>query len=43
MAFAMAALRSQGEVEILDCENVTTSFPGFAGLAAQAGLRIRAG
>jgi 3-phosphoshikimate 1-carboxyvinyltransferase len=43
MAFAMAALRSQGEIDILDCENVTTSFPGFAALAAQAGLRIRAG
>jgi 3-phosphoshikimate 1-carboxyvinyltransferase len=43
MAFAMAALRSQGDIDILDCENVTTSFPGFAGLAAQAGLRIRAG
>jgi len=43
MAFAMAALRSQGEIEILDCENVTTSFPGFAALAVQAGLRIRAG
>jgi 3-phosphoshikimate 1-carboxyvinyltransferase len=43
MAFAMAALRSQGEIDILDCENVTTSFPGFAALAVQAGLRIRAG
>jgi len=43
MAFAMAALRSQGEIDILDCENVNTSFPGFAGLAAHAGLRIRTG
>jgi 3-phosphoshikimate 1-carboxyvinyltransferase len=42
MAFAMAGLRSRGEIEILDCENVNTSFPGFAALAAQAGLLIRA-
>jgi 5-enolpyruvylshikimate-3-phosphate synthase len=43
MAFAMAALRAQGELDILDCENVNTSFPGFAGQAAQAGLHIRTG
>jgi 3-phosphoshikimate 1-carboxyvinyltransferase len=43
MAFAMAALRAQGEIDILDCENVNTSFPGFAGQAAQAGLHIRTG
>jgi 3-phosphoshikimate 1-carboxyvinyltransferase len=43
MAFAMAALRSQGEIEILDCENVNTSFPGFADLAAQTGLSIVSG
>jgi len=43
MAFAMAALRSQGEIEILDCENVSTSFPGFVELAAKAGLSIESG
>jgi 3-phosphoshikimate 1-carboxyvinyltransferase len=41
MAFAMAALRATGEVVIDDCANVQTSFPGFVGLAAQAGLGIR--
>ncbi len=40
MAFAMAALRAHGEIEIDDCANVNTSFPGFAGLAGQAGLAI---
>ena len=40
MAFAMAALRATGPVEILDCANVNTSFPGFAGIAASAGLGI---
>jgi len=43
MAFAMAALRAQGPLEITDCANVNTSFPGFASLAAAAGLGIRAG
>jgi hypothetical protein len=27
---------------IEDCANVNTSFPGFAALAAQAGLRLQA-
>lgn len=40
MAFAMAALRSSGDIQIQDCANVDTSFPGFAALAAGAGLRI---
>ncbi len=40
MAFAMAALRAQGAIEIHDCANVNTSFPGFVTLAANAGLAI---
>jgi len=40
MSFAMAALRATGPVEIHDCANVDTSFPGFATLAQQAGLAI---
>ena len=40
MSFAMAALRAEQPVTILDCANVNTSFPGFAALAAGAGLRI---
>jgi 3-phosphoshikimate 1-carboxyvinyltransferase len=42
MSFAMAALRAQGVVMIDDCANVNTSFPGFAALAASAGLGIGA-
>ncbi|QIK37381.1 3-phosphoshikimate 1-carboxyvinyltransferase [Caldichromatium japonicum] len=40
MSFAIAALRAQGPIEIRDCANVETSFPGFAQLAARAGLGI---
>jgi len=40
MAFAMAALQAQGPIEISDCANVNTSFPGFVELAGQAGLHI---
>jgi len=40
MAFAMAALRAGAPVEIADCDNVDTSFPGFVDLAASAGLAI---
>lgn len=40
MAFAMAALRASGPLEILDCANVSTSFPGFADLAQKAGLKV---
>lgn len=41
MAFAMAALRAEGAVQIDDCANVNTSFPGFVTLAGTAGLVIR--
>jgi 3-phosphoshikimate 1-carboxyvinyltransferase len=41
MAFAMAALRAGGEIEIADCANVATSFPGFPALSRQAGLGIQ--
>ena len=40
MSFAMAALRSAAPIEVRDCANVNTSFPGFATLAAGAGLVI---
>ena len=40
MAFAMAGLRAEQPITILDCANVDTSFPGFADLAAGAGLGI---
>jgi len=41
MSFAVAALRAEGAIEVRDCANVSTSFPGFAALAAGAGLRIK--
>jgi 3-phosphoshikimate 1-carboxyvinyltransferase len=40
MAFSVAALRASGEIEIRDCANVNTSFPGFVELASAAGLKI---
>lgn len=43
MAFAMAALRAGGTIQIDDCDNVNTSFPGFVELASTAGLSIQAG
>ncbi len=42
MAFAMASLRARGAIEILDVDNVATSFPGFVRLAAACGLQIEA-
>ncbi|MBK1726157.1 3-phosphoshikimate 1-carboxyvinyltransferase [Halorhodospira neutriphila] len=42
MAFAVAALRAQAPVQVDDCENVGTSFPGFVSLMGQAGLEIQA-
>jgi len=41
MAFAMAALCANGEIHIEDCENVNTSFPGFAELATSCGLPVQ--
>lgn len=40
MSFAMAGLRANAEIEIDDCLNVNTSFPGFVDLAASCGLNI---
>jgi len=40
MSFAMAALQASGEIQIRDCRNVGTSFPGFVGAAKQVGLTI---
>jgi 3-phosphoshikimate 1-carboxyvinyltransferase len=40
MSFAIAALRAEAAIEIRDCTNVNTSFPGFAALAAGTGLGI---
>lgn len=43
MAFAVASLRATAPIEILDVDNVATSFPDFAALATSVGLRIDEG
>ncbi len=40
MSFAIAALRAEEQIEILDCANVNTSFPQFVEIARKAGLNI---
>jgi prephenate dehydrogenase/3-phosphoshikimate 1-carboxyvinyltransferase len=42
MSFAVASLQAAGEIAIDDVANVATSFPGFAELATEAGLRVEA-
>lgn len=42
MSFAVAAQLAQGEIQINDCANVNTSFPGFVELSRQAGMRVYA-
>ena len=41
MAFAVASLVADGTITIQDCDNVNTSFPGFAELANSAGMKIK--
>jgi 3-phosphoshikimate 1-carboxyvinyltransferase len=43
MSFAMGALRAEGNMQILNCANVNTSFPDFTGLARKAGLSVSQG
>jgi 3-phosphoshikimate 1-carboxyvinyltransferase len=40
MSFAIAALCAEQEINILDCDHVATSFPGFDALARGLGLQI---
>lgn len=40
MAFVIAALRANGPITIKNCQNVATSFPGFAAMARQAGIEL---
>jgi len=40
MSFAVASLRAAGDIEVTDCANVATSFPGFVDLARSTGIRI---
>ncbi len=41
MAFSVASLRAEGPVEVLDCDNVVTSFPGFVPLLSSVGVRLQ--
>jgi len=40
MAFAIAGLRANAPITILDCANVNTSFPEFKKLATNLGLQL---
>ena len=40
MSFTMASLRASGPLTILDCNNVATSFPGFAELVQGCGIPL---
>jgi 3-phosphoshikimate 1-carboxyvinyltransferase len=42
MSFAIAALRADSEIRVLDADNVATSFPGFDALSRGLGLQISA-
>jgi 3-phosphoshikimate 1-carboxyvinyltransferase len=43
MSFAVASLIADGNIQIENCANVATSFPGFVELAQQAGIHISQG
>ncbi|MGV6816026.1 MAG: 3-phosphoshikimate 1-carboxyvinyltransferase [Thiotrichales bacterium] len=40
MAFAVAALRSEGDIKIDNCSNVATSFPGFIESCQSIGMNV---
>ncbi len=40
MSFAIAALRASAPIRVRNCQNVATSFPGFAALVAGLGLAL---
>jgi 3-phosphoshikimate 1-carboxyvinyltransferase len=40
MAFTVAALRSASTIEIKDCDNVNTSFPGFVAACGDVGMTV---
>jgi 3-phosphoshikimate 1-carboxyvinyltransferase len=40
MSFAISSLRAKSAIEILDVDNVATSFPGFVETATAAGLSL---
>lgn len=40
MSFAIASLRAGAAIEISDCDNVATSFPGFTAMAQNLGIQL---
>jgi len=40
MSFAIAGLKAESEIQILDCDNINTSFPNFMALSNQCGLNV---
>ena len=40
MSFAVAGIRAERGIKILDCDNVVTSFPNFRDLAHKVGMII---
>jgi len=40
MAFCVAGLRAGSRIEVRDCGNIATSFPGFLQIASDCGLRV---
>ena len=40
MAFAVAALRASGDIQISNCANVATSFPNFVELSRKVGMKL---
>ena len=42
MSFAVAALRAEDQITVLDCDHVATSFPGFDTMSRTLGLNISA-
>ncbi len=41
MASSIASLRAEGEVRIVDCDNVRTSFPDFVSVCSHIGIKIK--
>ena len=41
MAISIASLRADGEVRIVDCDNVRTSFPDFIEVCGDIGIKIK--
>lgn len=40
MSFAVASLRANSPITLMDCANIQTSFPGFVGLANRSGFSM---